>query len=94
MVEGTVPNTVLFGQFLVDQKKITREILARALAKQKYEESKTLRDSHRLLGQILLEDFHVFKDRVELNHYLIKFNEYKVEIEQIMFEAKTYGNRE
>jgi hypothetical protein len=89
-----VPGSILFGQFLLDQKKTTKEILEQALKKQSHEDSLRLRESHRLLGQILLDDFGVFESRVELNHFLTRFNEFKSEMERIMFEARTYGHKE
>ena len=91
MTDGHLSSSILFGQFLLDQKKVTKETLDRALEKQAREDSSTLRESHRLLGSILLEDFSVFKNRVELNKYITKFNSFKEEMEAIMYEAKTYG---
>jgi hypothetical protein len=84
---GTPPNSVLFGMFLLDKKKINHQVLEAALNIQKKEDSSTLRASHRLLGQILIDDFHAFKDRVELSHYLTQFNDYKAEMEQLLYDA-------
>jgi hypothetical protein len=87
MVYNPPPDKVLFGQYLVEQKKITPDILKRALQIQEKEGgSARLRESHRLLGQILLEDFHVFKNRVELNRYIVEFNEYKEYVQEKYFE--------
>lgn len=90
---GSTPNSILFGMFLVDKKKINLEKLEAALNIQKKEDSSTLRQSHRLLGQILMDDFHIFKDRIELQKYLNDFNEYKVQMEQIKYEARIYGKK-
>jgi hypothetical protein len=80
---------LLFGQFLLEKKKVTREILKKALFQQEHAAgSSTIKESHRFLGQILLEDFGVFKNRVELNHFLINFNEYKDKIEAERIELK------
>lgn len=83
------PNKILFGQFLVDEKKITQEVLKQALQKQDEEKDQIMKESHRLLGQILFEDFKAFKDRLELNRYLNKFHEYKSKMEQIYYELHT-----
>lgn len=81
---------LLFGQFLLEEKKVTEEVLARALVKQKDQgESNTVKESYRFLGQILLEDFGIFKNRVELNRILIKFKEYKSKIENEHAELKS-----
>jgi len=85
---------VLFGQFLVERKKLKKEVLDIALDRQKKEDSDTLRRSHRLLGQILTDDFHVFRNRVELQHYLNDFNEYKKEVETILSDARIYGKKD
>lgn len=87
MVYSPPPDKVLFGQYLVEKKKITPEILKRALQVQEREGGgPRLRESHRLLGQILLEDFYVFKNRVELNQYIVNFNEYREYIQEKYFE--------
>lgn len=80
------PDQILFGQFLIDKKKITFDRLKLALEIQAKERDKIMKESHRLLGQILLQDFHVFKDRVELNKYLNEFHEYKSTMEQMYYE--------
>ena len=80
---------LLFGQFLLDKKKVTREVLQNALLKQKHAAgSSTIKESHRFLGQILLEDYGVFENRVDLNHYLIEFKEWKAKIEAERIELK------
>lgn len=71
----------LFGQFLIEKRKINQVILEKALDIQNLETKDTLRTSHRLLGEILIDDFNVFKSRVELNRYLIEFNEFKAQLE-------------
>ena len=81
---------LLFGQFLLEKEKVTKDTLVRALQKQQHEgESNTVRESHRFLGQILLEDFGIFKNRVDLNHYLIEFKDYKSAIEKEHVELKS-----
>lgn len=85
---------ILFGQFLVERKKLKKETLELALAMQKKEDSDILKRSHRLLGQILTDDFKVFRNRVELQHYLNDFNEYKKEVENILFDARIYGKKD
>ena len=71
----------LFGQFLIEKRKINQVILEKALDIQNLETKDSLRTSHRLLGEILIDDFNVFKSRVELNRYLIEFNEFKSQLE-------------
>ena len=85
------PEKILFGQFLIENKIITLHMLKRALEIQAGENSETLKESHRLLGQILFENFHVFKNRLELNTYLNKYKQFKEQVEQIRFDAKNYG---
>jgi hypothetical protein len=80
------PDQILFGQFLVDKKKITFDKLKSALEIQAKERDKTMKESHRLLGQILLQDFKVFESRIELNKYLNEFHEYKSDMEQMYYE--------
>ena len=84
--EKIVPaDKILFGQFLVDKKKIDFDKLKAALAVQSKEKG-ALKESHRMLGQILLQDFKVFKDRIELNRFLNEFHEYKSTMEQMYYE--------
>ena len=71
----------LFGQFLIEKRKINQAILEKALDVQNLESKETLRQSHRLLGEILLDDFNVFTSRVELNRLLIEFNTFKSQLE-------------
>ena len=71
----------LFGQFLIERRKINEAILEQALNTQNQESKETLRQSHRLLGEILLDDFNVFSSRVELNRLLIEFNTFKSMLE-------------
>ena len=72
----------LFGQFLIEKRKINRGILDQALEIQNAESKDSLRKSHRLLGEILLDDFHVFSGRVELNRFLVEYNHFKDELEK------------
>ena len=71
----------LFGQFLIEKRKINDVILEQALDIQNLETKDSLRESHRLLGEILMDDFNVFSSRVELNRLLIEFNEFKARLE-------------
>jgi hypothetical protein len=86
-------NRLLFGQFLIEKKKINQAKLEAAIEIQKKEDSATLRESHRLLGTILLEDFHVFINRVELNHYLQEFNDFREEVEARLYKAKIESDK-
>lgn len=67
---------LLFGQFLVENNIITRDVLYKALQTQAKEKG-DLKTSHRLLGTILFEDFGAIASRVELSRLLGRFNEYK-----------------
>src|SRR6056297_1757444 len=71
---------LMFGQFLVEKKKITQDDLFNALKIQSKEKG-DLKKSHRLLGTILLDDLGLIKSRVELNRLLTEFEEYKDLIE-------------
>lgn len=71
----------LFGQFLIEKRKINDVILEKALGIQNLENKETLRQSHRLLGEILMDDFDVFSSRVELNRLLIEFKSFKSQLE-------------
>jgi hypothetical protein len=86
-------NRLLFGQFLIEKKKINQAKLDAAIEIQKKEDSATLRDSHRLLGTILLEDFHVFINRIELNHYLQEFGSFREDVEARLYKAKIEGDK-
>jgi hypothetical protein len=79
---------VLFGQYLIEKKKVDEETLGKALKIQMQESHQVLRESHRLLGQILYEDFAVFSNRLELNRWVTEFHEYKTLIETMYAEAK------
>ncbi len=84
----TVPDRLLFGQFLIDNKKTSPAVLEKALEIQKIEH---MSDTPRMLGNILLNDFKTFKDRVELQHCLRKFDTFQLEMKNIFLEAKKYG---
>lgn len=71
---------LMFGQFLVEKRKITQDELFSALKIQAKEKG-DLKKSHRLLGTILLDDLKLIKSRVELNRLLTEFEEYKDLIE-------------
>jgi len=82
----------LFGQFLIEKRKINELILEQALDAQNLEFKETLRQSHRLLGEILMDDFNVFSSRVELNRLLIEFGTFKAQLEsqrtELMFLSR------
>ena len=72
---------LLFGEWLVRKGRVSSAVLKSALEIQDLEKSDSLRTSSRLLGQILLDDFQVFRSRVELNHALVEFEMVKKVIE-------------
>ena len=72
----------LFGQFLIEKKKVTRAVLQSALEIQRLDSNRNLHGSHRLLGEILMDEFNVFSSRVELNRLLVEFNDFKVQLER------------
>lgn len=72
----------LFGQFLIEKKKVSPAVLERALEIQKLDSSRDMHRSHRLLGEILMDEFNVFSSRVELNRLLMEFNDFKVQLER------------
>jgi hypothetical protein len=74
-------NRSLFGQFLIEKRKVNEVVLEKALDIQNQESKEMLRQSHRLLGEILMDDFNVFSSRVELNRLLIEFNDFKSQLE-------------
>jgi hypothetical protein len=86
-------NKVLFGQFLIEKKKINQAKLDAAMEIQKKEDSINLRESHRLLGTILMEDFHVFLNRIELNRYLQEYNDFREDVEARIYKAKIEANK-
>jgi len=71
----------LFGQFLIEKRKVKHGILLKALETQNLERKASLRMSYRLLGEILMEDYNVFSSRVELNRALIEFNDFKARLD-------------
>ena len=72
----------LFGQFLMEKKKVSPAVLERALEIQKLDSSRNMHRSHRLLGEILMDEFNVFSSRVELNRLLLEFNDFKAQLER------------
>lgn len=72
----------LFGQFLTEKKKVSPAVLERALEIQKLDSSRNMHRSHRLLGEILMDEFNVFSSRVELNRLLLEFNDFKAQLER------------
>lgn len=87
------PDRQIFGQFLIEVKKTNQEIIKKAITIQDQERSSALKNSHRLLGRILLEDFGVFKNSVELQHYLNEFKRYKESVENFFFDAQAFGKK-
>ncbi len=83
-----IPDRLLFGQFLIEKQKITKEMLYKALEIQKDED---ITDHPRMLGSILYNDFHAFENRIELKRYLDSFDNYRQEIRKIYLDAKIYG---
>jgi len=71
----------LFGQFLIEKRKVNHATLAKALETQNLEQKASLRMSHRLLGEILMDDHNVFSSRVDLNRMLIEFNTFKARLD-------------
>lgn len=80
------PERMLFGQFLLEQKRITGNELALAL----YKQSKERINHHtvRRLGDILLQDFEVFKDADDLKQALNDFKNYSLEMSRIYGDAR------
>jgi hypothetical protein len=72
---------IVFGEWLVRKGRVDPAVLNSALEIQNVEKSDTLRTSPRLLGQILLDDFQVFRSRVDLNKALIEFEKVKAAIQ-------------
>lgn len=85
--------TPVFGQFLLEMAKVDNATLDRALTIQNKERSLRLKTSPRFLGQILLEESHVFENRVELEQWLKKFNKYKEHIEGIHGDLNIISKR-
>lgn len=79
---------MLFGQYLVEKKKITKTILFKALQTQKEEK---ISNSPRMLGSILLNDFKIFENRIELRRVLKDFEKYQDKMREMYLEAKKYG---
>ncbi|MCK5735316.1 MAG: hypothetical protein KAH21_02515, partial [Spirochaetaceae bacterium] len=79
---------LVFGEWLIRKGRVDELALKSALEIQNAEKSDTLRKSPRLLGQILLDDFQVFRSRVELNNALIEFEKVKKAIEARKGELK------
>lgn len=80
------PERMLFGQYLLEQKRITGNELALAL----YKQSKERISYHtvRRLGDILLQDFQKFEDEEDLKRALDDFKEYLVEMSKIYGDAR------
>lgn len=86
------PDRQIFGQFLIEVGKADSKTIQKAIKTQEEERSSTLRDSHRFLGKILLEDFRVFKNTVELNRYLKEYQKYKENVENYFFVASQFAS--
>lgn len=80
------PERILFGQFLIDKRRINKTTLGYALNTQ---ERERMSDKPRMLGAILLNDFNVFKNRMELQRFLREFEEYKRLMQGIYDEANS-----
>lgn len=89
-IKPQLPN-LLFGQFLIDKKVITSDVLMLALKKQVQEKSSVMTKSERLLGQVLIDDFNSF-DRLTLTKLLKEFNDYKLEMENQFYDLKRLKN--
>lgn len=89
----TPPDNILFGRYLIENNIISDEIVRKALDKQEEERGLTMKQSPRLLGQILLEDFKALNSRLELNFHLNNYQTYKERMEEIYFEAKTLSKK-
>jgi len=91
-----VADRSLFGQFLIEKRRINEVLLEKALDIQNLETKDSLRQSHRLLGEILMDDFNVFRSRVELNRLLIEFNQFKAGLEnqrtELMYLSRFDGS--
>lgn len=85
-----VAEKLLFGQFLIDSKKTNRETIDKALYTQKEEK---LRETPRMLGSILMNDFKVFQNRKDLEIYLKKFEIYKEKMRKMYLDAENHGLR-
>lgn len=72
---------LLFGQFLIEKGMLDEATLFAALKVQAQERG-SMKQSYRLLGTILYEDFSIFKSRLELSKLIQQFNEYKNWIEE------------
>jgi hypothetical protein len=83
-----VKDNILFGQFLIEQQIITNNQLSQALKIQKRD---NLSDKPKMLGSILLNEFGVFEDRMELSSFLDKFKEFDKEMKEAYEIASTYG---
>ena len=81
---------LMFGQFLIDKKKINRTILAHAL---KIQERERITKNTRMLGAILMNDFHVFQDRTELFRYLKEFEDYKTNMDVLYRDAQALSDK-
>lgn len=80
------PERMLFGQFLLEQKRITGNELALALYKQSKE--RITHHTVRRLGDILLQDFQKFKDEADLKQALLEFKDYIAEMSRIYGDAR------
>lgn len=89
------PKNLMFGQFLIEKRKIRQSDLYQALKIQTREKG-DLKKSHRLLGTILMEDFGLIKNRLELSQLLKEFEEYREWVEEQHAQLKTLkgGNYE
>ncbi len=88
---GIQSDRLKFGQYLIDNKMLDMQTLAQAL---KIQEDEHLTKHYRRLGIILWKNFGIFKDRTELYHYLVGFEKYRDEIEQVYRSLSYYSHLE
>jgi hypothetical protein len=72
-IDKSLPRNIMFGQYLLQIGKTDKKTLFGALNVQAAENNNILRGSHRLLGEILLDDFKVFRNRQDLQTCLADF---------------------
>lgn len=83
-----ISDRLLFGQFLIEKKIINKSILGRAIEVQQKD---NIAHHPRMLGIILLNDFGVFENRIQLNRCLEEFEIYQENIREMYLTAKIYG---
>lgn len=80
-------DTSLFGRFLIENKIVSEETFTKAVEKQMHETIKnSSSESYRFIGNILLEDLGVFRDRLQLHKIYLVFLKYKEYIQKQHYE--------